>query len=160
INLLDNEDLIATLQEAKATSSVITERLDESENTNAQIQASREEYRPAAARGSILYFTMATFGRVGIMYQYSLEFFGKLFCSVVQQTIDQEDSSRLGEKGQAQRHLQSLLDRCTMAVYENVSRGLFERHKLLFAFLLSSTIQLSEGVATPDEWVLVLRGAK
>lgn len=41
--------------------------------------------------------------------------------------------------------LQLLLEKSTEAVYRAVSRGLFERHKLLFAFLLCTGILRAEG---------------
>ena len=41
--------------------------------------------------------------------------------------------------------IQLLLEKCTEAVYRAVSRGLFERHKLLFAFMLCTGILRAAG---------------
>lgn len=47
----------------------------------------------------------------------------------------------------------------TLSVYRNVSRGLFERHKLVFSFLLNMAIYLDAGLVRPEQWNFVLRGA-
>lgn len=46
----------------------------------------------------------------------------------------------------------------TMDVYTNISRGLFERHKLVFTFLLSVSINLQAEKITNAQWNFVLRG--
>jgi dynein heavy chain, axonemal len=46
----------------------------------------------------------------------------------------------------------------TLSVYRNVSRGLFERHKLVFSFLLNMAIYLNAELITPDQWNFILRG--
>ena len=56
-------------------SKAIAERLADSKSTKRQIEESRERYRPVAARGSLLYFTVAELCRVDVMYQYSLDYF-------------------------------------------------------------------------------------
>jgi len=43
------------------------------------INENRELYRPVARRGSVLYFVIADLALIDPMYQYSLEFFGRLF---------------------------------------------------------------------------------
>jgi dynein heavy chain, axonemal len=43
------------------------------------ISKNRENYRPVASRGSILYFVIADLALIDPMYQYSLEFFSRLF---------------------------------------------------------------------------------
>jgi dynein heavy chain len=43
------------------------------------ITKNRENYRPVARRGSILYFVIADLALIDPMYQYSLEFFSRLF---------------------------------------------------------------------------------
>jgi dynein heavy chain len=44
-----------------------------------RIDETRESYRPVAIRGSVLYFVVADLSLVNAMYQYSLEFFTRLF---------------------------------------------------------------------------------
>lgn len=56
-------------------SKAIGDRLADSKSTQRQIEESRERYRPVAARGSLLYFTVAELCKVDGMYQYSLDYF-------------------------------------------------------------------------------------
>ena len=44
-----------------------------------RIDETRGSYRPVAIRGSVLYFVVADLSLVNAMYQYSLEFFTRLF---------------------------------------------------------------------------------
>lgn len=43
-------------------------------------------------------------------------------------------------------------------IYTNVSRGLFERDKLIFSFLISTSIDRNTGKIDPTSWGLLLRG--
>ncbi|CAF4392848.1 unnamed protein product, partial [Rotaria magnacalcarata] len=47
-NILDNEELVNSLNDSKVTSSAIKRRLEETLKTEANISAAREKYRPAA----------------------------------------------------------------------------------------------------------------
>jgi len=74
-NILDDEELIQALNDSKTTSAIITKRLAETEVTEKKISKSRESYRPAASRGSVLYFVVAQLAELDPMYQYSLKYF-------------------------------------------------------------------------------------
>jgi len=54
--------------------------------------------------------------------------------------------------------LQMLLDKVTLAVYTNVSRGLFQRHKLVFSFMLCASIFKQSGVISESQWNFLLHG--
>lgn len=53
--------------------------------------------------------------------------------------------------------LKILLDEITLAVYANVSRGLFERHKLVFSFMLCTSIFKQAGIINERQWNFLLR---
>uniref|UniRef100_A0A3B4FEJ7 Dynein heavy chain 6, axonemal-like n=1 Tax=Pundamilia nyererei TaxID=303518 RepID=A0A3B4FEJ7_9CICH len=74
-NILDNEELVQTLQESKVTSEAIKHRLEEAEATELMINSARERYRPVATRGSVLYFVVASLSEIDPMYQFSLKYF-------------------------------------------------------------------------------------
>ena len=47
----------------------------------------------------------------------------------------------------------------TESFYLNICRGLFEKDKLLYAFLNASSIAKRAGDITADEWNIYLRGS-
>ncbi|XP_076764569.1 dynein heavy chain at 16F [Xylocopa sonorina] len=148
-DILDNEDLIETLNDSKETSAIIATRLIESEATEEKISIAREKYRPVANRGSVLYFVVANLANIDPMYQFSLKYFNQIFNTVIEST-EQEDVLH--------RRLQMLLNEITLAIYTNVSRGLFEKHKLVFSFMLNVAIYMNQQIISKAQWNFMLRG--
>jgi dynein heavy chain len=147
-NILDNEEIIRTLDESKFMSNVINDRVQKSAKMEIELNATREEYRSVAVRGSILYFVIADLARIDPMYQYSLEFFKKLFNNCV----EKDDTLELQEL------LSMLINRITQSVYLSVCRGLFEKDKLIFSFMMATQISRNAGVITDTEWNAFIRG--
>ena len=58
-NILDDKELIETLDKSKKTSATIAAQVKEAEDTEREIDAKREAYRPVAFRASILYFCIS-----------------------------------------------------------------------------------------------------
>lgn len=54
--------------------------------------------------------------------------------------------------------IKQLNDYFTLSLYRNVCRSLFERHKLLFSFLLCTKIIFGENEIDMLEWRLFLAG--
>ena len=78
-NILENKALIDSLNELKTKSITIKEKLDESTQLQASLDAQRNVYRPIAATGSRLFFTLLDLIRINTMYRYSLPMFLALF---------------------------------------------------------------------------------
>ena len=148
-DILDDEELINTLADSKTTSAIITERVEESIRTNAEVSQMRNSYRPVARRGSLLYFVIADLARIDPMYQYSLEYFVRLFKRCV------DDSQR---DANLDKRLVNIAEFQNAFVFKNICRGLFEQHKLLFAFLVAVQILRNSGNISGIEWNLFLRG--
>ena len=71
--------LISTLEEAKAKAVEISDKLKESGKTAAKIEQAREEFKPAAVRGAVLFFVMEGLASISYMYQHSLSSFLEVF---------------------------------------------------------------------------------
>ena len=71
-NMLDNMELIQTLDDTKAKAGEVAEKLKLAEQTVVEIEKNRDTYRPAAKRGAILFFALAEMASINSMYQYSL----------------------------------------------------------------------------------------
>ncbi|XP_072807658.1 dynein axonemal heavy chain 6 isoform X2 [Vicugna pacos] len=149
-NVLDNEELIDTLQDSKITSGAIKIRLKEAESTEQMINVAREKYRPVATQGSVMYFVIASLSEIDPMYQYSLKYFKQLFNTTI------EASARTDN---LQQRMEVLLEQTLLAAYVNVSRGLFEQHKLVYSFMLCVEIMRQQGRLTDAEWNFFLRGS-
>jgi dynein heavy chain len=149
-NILDNVELINVLASSKTTSTVINERVAESEKTEIEINYLRNQYRPMAIRGAIVYFVIADFTVVDPMYQYSLEYYCRLFDTCMNEAEKSDD---------LERRLHLLIDYLTDYVYQNICRGLFERHKGTFAFVICAQILRNAGKLTDMEWNILLRGS-
>ncbi|XP_035385934.1 dynein heavy chain 6, axonemal [Electrophorus electricus] len=148
-NILDNEELVETLQESKVTSEAIKTRLAEAEATEQMIDTAREKYRPVAARGSVIYFVIASLSEIDPMYQFSLKYFKQLFNSTIDASEKQSDLAA---------RLRTLLERTLLSAYTSVSRGLFERHKVIYSFLLGVEVAMQRGDVSQLEWHYFLRG--
>lgn len=78
-DILSNEELIATLESAKAKAVDISAKLAQAQVTKADINRTRAAYAPAAKRGSILFFVMAGLSNIMKMYEISLASFLVVF---------------------------------------------------------------------------------
>jgi dynein heavy chain len=149
-DILDDEELIVTLDQSKQTSITINKKVEEAEKTAVIINDAREQYRSVAIRGSVLYFTISDIGIINEMYQYSLEFFSRLF----NRRLDKSAKSK-----ELEERVAILLDDITEAFYNNICRGLFERHKLLYAYLNGTSILRRADRIEAKEWAIYMRGS-
>uniref|UniRef100_A0A803T305 AAA+ ATPase domain-containing protein n=1 Tax=Anolis carolinensis TaxID=28377 RepID=A0A803T305_ANOCA len=150
-NILDKEELINTLQESKLGNPISSQRLlVEAETTEEKINVAREKYRPVATRGSVMYFVIASLSEIDPMYQFSLKYFKQLFNTTIE-TSEKNDVLEL--------RLAILLSQTLYATYTNVSRGLFEQHKLIYSFMLCIEIMRQKGELSDAEWNFFLRGS-
>ena len=148
-NILDDHKLIETLANSKVKSAEISAKVAEAEKTEIEIDINRNKYRPVAFRGSILYFCVVDLGGIDPMYQYSLQWFRNLFIQAIRLSTPSDDISI---------RLENLNDFFTYYVYTNICRSLFERHKLLFSFLLTIRILQGNNKINADEWMFLISG--
>uniref|UniRef100_A0A8C4Z8H0 Dynein, axonemal, heavy chain 2 n=1 Tax=Gadus morhua TaxID=8049 RepID=A0A8C4Z8H0_GADMO len=148
-SLLDDVQLVNTLQTSKVTATRVTEQLESSEQTEIKIDTAREGYRPCALRASILFFVLNDMGCIDPMYQFSLDAYIDLF------NLSMEKSPRSHKLEERISHLN---DYHTYAVYRYTCRGLFEVHKLLFSFQMCTKILEVTGALNMDEYSFFLRG--
>ena len=78
-SLLDDVELIDVLNTIKVKSKEVTEKLKEASEKKIEINEKREQYRPVAARGAVLYFCIVEMSLINWMYNTSLQQFQGLF---------------------------------------------------------------------------------
>ncbi|KAL0487737.1 dynein heavy chain [Acrasis kona] len=147
-NLLDDDSVIELLAKAKERSRTMTEKLAGSVDTERNITAAREEFRPVAARGSVMYFVMTELSLINCMYQVSLNQFIKLFIDA----IDKSEQDRTPSK-----RIENIISFATFGIFKYVQRGLYEQHKTTYALLLSLKIDLKSGAISHKEFQTLIK---
>ncbi|XP_022353638.1 dynein heavy chain 1, axonemal [Enhydra lutris kenyoni] len=148
-NPVDDMELIKVLEASKMKAAEIQAKVRIAEQTEKDIDLTRMEYIPVAVRTQILFFCVSDLANVDPMYQYSLEWFLNIFLSGI---ANSERADNLKKRiANINRHL-------TYNLYSNVCRSLFEKHKLMFAFLLCVRIMMNEGKIDQAEWRYLLSG--
>ncbi|XP_052086994.1 dynein axonemal heavy chain 1-like isoform X4 [Mytilus californianus] len=146
---VDDIDLINTLDASKVKSMEIQAKVLVAEQTEKDIDQTRSQYIPVAVNTQILFFCVSDMGNIDPMYQYSLEWFVTIFLGGISQA---ERADNL------QQRVLNINNYFTFSLYSNVCRSLFEKDKLLFAFLLCTRMKMYRGEINMDEWRFMLAG--
>ncbi|CAJ1990204.1 dynein heavy chain [Leishmania donovani] len=163
-DILEQEELIITLEKSKAKSIEINEELGKAKAMETVIDETRNKYRPHAERGSLLFFCASQLAIVDPMYQFSLQWFMNLFLNAVDNAaqvpaakeVAEDDSGSVEDAVEVRVH--NLMDYFTYSFYSNVCRSLFEKHKLTFSFYLCASLVQHSGAMVDAEYRFLLTG--
>ncbi|XP_026831330.1 dynein heavy chain 8, axonemal [Ooceraea biroi] len=147
--LIEDVELMSVLNITKQTAADVTEKLSSAKDTELKIDTAREEFRPVATRGSVLYFLICDMPHVNCMYQTSLVQFLERF----------DISMARSEKSPVnQRRINHIIEYLTYDVFKYKARGLYEIHKYMFILLMTLKIDLQRGSITHEEFQYLIKG--
>lgn len=147
-SLLDDVELIDVLATIKAKSKEVNQKLSDAKEKRIEINEKREQFRPVAARGAVLYFCIVEMSLVSWMYNTSLYQFLELF----DDSIDEAPKAQL-----LKDRVANIIDTLTYKVYRYISRGLFERDKITFKLMVSLKILVEDGKLMPHDIQFLLK---
>jgi dynein heavy chain len=157
-NLLDDVELIEVLANTKAKAKEVEQKLADAAEKQTEIADKREQYRPVATRGSVMYFCMTDMTLVvnpitsqpsGWMYN----------CSLLQFLLNFDKSVTQSEKCQpTSKRVDKIIDYLTYQVYRYMNRGLFVRDQMMFKLLFTLNIMKTGGLLTPSDISMFLKG--
>ncbi|XP_048509709.1 dynein axonemal heavy chain 7-like [Athalia rosae] len=148
-NILEDDNAIRLLDSSKHLAISIVKKQEASNATESHIDTFRQRYRPFAAHSAAMYRTLAGLPLVNPMYRFSLEWFIHLYV----RSIETSNRSIV-----LQKRLDYLRNAFTNNLYESVSRGLFERDKLLYSLILYVKILLDAKDISDEEINFFLTG--
>jgi len=148
-NILEDEGAVQILSASKVLSDEISEKQKVADITEQKIDETRAGYRPVARHCSLLFFCVADMANIDPMYQYSLGWFQNLYLKGIDEAAQADDLSK---------RLQNIMDHYTYMLFKNVCRSLFEKDKVLFAFLMATRLLLADGKMDAGELRFLLTG--
>eukprot|EP00755_Sulcionema_specki_P032815 Sspe_Gene.20010::Locus_7312_Transcript_1_1_Confidence_1.000_Length_13148::g.20010::m.20010/K10408/DNAH; dynein heavy chain, axonemal len=154
---------VEKLESMMNTTVEFSSKAAEAERNEEQIEAARGVYREVARRGSTLFFLLTRLQSLEWLYQFSLHSFALVFYRTLA-TVHLPrksvafDSGFISETHQKQyeaeliqNRVKAMIDAVTLATFQYVQRGMFNRHKLVFAMLLCLSAEISKGNLAPDQ---------
>ncbi|CAF4622260.1 unnamed protein product, partial [Didymodactylos carnosus] len=148
-NMLDNNELISTLEETKSKADEVNKKLRLAAKTSKDMEKLRDLYRLAAKRGAILFFVLSEMSLINTMYQYSLTSYLDVFEFSLRKLIPDAN---------LERRLKNIMTTLTLNVYNYGCTSIFEKHKLLFSCDITIKLEQDRGNLTQDELDFFIKG--
>merc|ERR1712224_130936 len=129
------------------------------QETEIEINKSRELYRPIANEGAMLYFILTSLGVVDHMYQYSLGAFVSFFEKSMDKAIPLDESKE--KNAGLNERVKNLNESLRLTVYTWVCRGLFEKDKLVLLCRIVFSLMRRDKLEVefePDMLPFLIRG--
>jgi dynein heavy chain 1 len=128
-NILENENLISTLERLKANAAEIALKVKQSDQVMEQSRTVSELYSPLAQYCSTIYFTMNQLSDLHFLYHFSLT----SFFNIVHYILSSAGAAKENPKERVQKLIASLFQ----TVFTRVSRSLLHEDQLPFALRLA-----------------------
>jgi dynein heavy chain, axonemal len=147
-SLLDDPELIDVLATIKTKSQEVNQKLLDAKEKRIEINEKREQFRPVAARGAVIYFCIVEMSLINWMYNTSLYQFLDLFDNA----IDEAPKAQL-----LKDRVSNIIDTLTYKVYRYINRGLFEKDKITFKLMVCLKVLIEDGKLMPHDVQFLLK---
>ncbi|XP_032675191.1 dynein heavy chain 7, axonemal-like isoform X1 [Odontomachus brunneus] len=141
-NILEDENAIRILDSSKTLTIDIMRRQEAARAMTKDINKFRDAYLQFADHCAQLFCTLNTLSNLNHMYRFSFSWFIQLYIT----SIEISNRSVILEK-----RLQFLKSSFTRNLHSSVCRSLFEKHKLLYSFLLCIKVLIDAEQITQEE---------
>jgi dynein heavy chain, axonemal len=149
-DILEDETAIKMLDDSKSIAVELKLKAEESVVTEKKLEEFRESYKQVATHAATIYYSITDLPNLDPMYQFSLTWYVHLYIF----SIENANKSK-----HIVKRLKFLIDAVTENLYNNVCRSLFEKDKLLFAFILTTKIMMSNKQLQIEELEFLIRGS-
>ncbi|KAG5445317.1 Cytoplasmic dynein 2 heavy chain 1, variant 2 [Clonorchis sinensis] len=141
-NILENKELLHSLNKTKQSSMTISDSLKESSRLQAELDKERDVFYPLAEAGSRVYFALTELVKINWMYQFSLNSFLHLFEKALEAVYD-PSLPTAGKVAFLQKRLEAL-------TFAHVSQALFKADRPMFTMHMARCLR-PEAI-TEEEW--------
>jgi dynein heavy chain 1 len=136
-SILENDQLISTLETIKKESIEIAKEVEKSGETMHEIELVNDIYRPLSIMTSKLYFTLERISAIHYLYQFSLDQYMQIVFSIIE---DNEDLASINKSDHDER-LVKLVELLFEETYSNISTSLLQEDKIVFALSMTDILR-------------------
>jgi dynein heavy chain 1 len=145
-SILENDQLIATLETIKKESIEISKKVEATDETMNEIQLVSDIYLPLSVITSRIFFTLESMPSIHYLYQYSLE----RFMDTIYDLIKANKDINVISKKDPDNRLRLISDMIFEIIYQEISPSLLQQDKSLFGLRLTQIKMEHRGTAEFD----------
>lgn len=153
-DILADESFVLGLEETKRAALEVEKRAHQAKATSVSLNIAREVYRPVAARGAAIYLLFDSLPLLDRVYRFSMSSFMKTLSRGLHFAQNDPASDKVDEKSR----VAALVNSVTYMAFQDISRGLFEQHKLVVAVQLCAVALRSAGEFSSLKWEFLVKG--
>ena len=151
-NILDDDHVMSTLENLKREAEIVSKESAQTDSVMYEVIQVSNQYLNLAVQSSRCYFAMESLSTIHFLYHFSLNFFMNMIFDV----LNKEPELKQISKSDHEFRLKLITQKLFVKVYRNVSRGLLESDKTVFALRL---LKIRLGTSCETELELLLRGS-
>ena len=175
-DILEDVELVENLEETKRTAMDIAQKVEDAKVTSENIATARETYRSIASRGSLMYFVINELNNLDRVYQFSMANYMYILVKGIHLGMpkkepkeEEDDATEAQEEaqeaekpkeGNSPEEIKQILDKMSVTIFQYITQGLFERHRLIAASELAFKILKSKGELDAQSLDHLLKGPR